>query len=180
MYNIVYYSKYGHTEEYAKMLAEEFGICALPLKEAKKKFKNQEVIFMTSLSNNKLNKFSDALKLFNIKVICAVGYNYYRDTFIELLNLINMNETIPLFYMQGGVDMTKMGFLDKMMIQTSLAQYQQRNDFTPEELEMFKMFNEPTNCVSHKNLGRVIAYLKGEEYIEEENIDNQSDEEKQE
>lgn len=112
---IVYESNAGHTERYAKIIAEATGLEAKPRKEVKKT--KEEVVYLGWIKAGKIAKIKKAIKKYNIVVIGAVGMApeespNYRD------NLVMKNETneIPLYYMRGGLEEEKLEGLNKAII----------------------------------------------------------------
>ena len=69
---IIYKSKTGHTERYARMLSKELHIPCYSYKDAKVS-ENDEIIFLSYIYASKIMGLSKILKKYKVKVIIAVG-----------------------------------------------------------------------------------------------------------
>ena len=184
VFNIVYVSKHGFTEKYAKMVSEKLGVNAYTLKEAKKALsKNEPIIFMAGINNNRLNDLKKVQKKYDIKSVLAVGMSFYRPTLPELIRIINgFEEDFPLFYAQGGLDPNKINKIEKFLLQMSLAQYSQISEPTEIDKLTVDMLGNPADYTSEDKLYEFYAYVlddpsyldlipKEEITIEEEDIE---------
>lgn len=161
IHNIVYVSKYGYTKKYAEILANKLGVCAYNLKEAKKNIKKEEpIIFLSGLNNNRLNELKKVQKRYDIKSVLAVGMSFIRPTLPELVRIVNgFPEGFPLFYAQGGLDPNKISKLERFLLQVSLAQYSQITDPTEEDRMTVDMLGNAADYVSEDKLYEYYAYL---------------------
>lgn len=160
-YNIVYVSKHGYTKRYAMMVAEKLGVKAFDLKEAKKNLKKFEpIIYMAGICNSKINELKKVTKRYDVKVICAIGMSFYRETLLELIRIINeLEEGFPLFYAQGGLDPKNISMVERFMLNVSFASYGQIQNPTEEDLKTVDMLGNAADYVSEEKLYRLYAYL---------------------
>ncbi len=111
---IIYESCAGHTERYARLLAEKLGLLCLSLKEADKS-KGEGVIFCGWVCANKISGLKKASGRFNVIAVCAVGL--YPKTDATLRVLTDKNKlSCPLFYLRGGLDYSKISGLRKKLL----------------------------------------------------------------
>ena len=78
---IIYISKTGHTERYARMLSEELKIPYYSYKDAKIN-DNDEVIFLSYIYASKIMGLSKSLKKYKVKVLIAVGALAYSKDYL--------------------------------------------------------------------------------------------------
>ena len=121
---IIYNSKTGFTEKYAKWLGEDLGIPTISFKEVK----NQDlrhydtVIYGASILAGMIRGLGEIKKM-NLKnlVVFAVGFTVeskeYENTLIK-----NNNVDSKLFYLRGGVDFDKLSFFSKFIFKNASKQ----------------------------------------------------------
>ena len=161
VFNIIYVSKYGYTEKYAKLLANKLGVNAYTINEAKKMLsKGEPVIFASGLNNNRLNDLKKVQKRYEIRSVLAVGMNFYRPTLPELVRIVNgFDEGFPLYYAQGGLDPNKISKIERFFLQVSLAPYNQITEPTDIDRMTVDMLGNAADYVSEDKLYEFYAYL---------------------
>lgn len=141
---VVYKSKYGSTEKYAKWIAEDTGADIFKANEAKAdKIKEYDTIVYCgglyaggmlgfSFIKNNYSKFSDK-KL----IVVAVGATLRKDEAVQELRAQNltaeMTGKVEFFLLRGGLNYKKMNFIDRflmyMLIRSSRKKkYEDLND----------------------------------------------------
>jgi hypothetical protein len=136
---IVYTSKTGFTEQYARHLATTLGCEALELKEALSLLKKKsEIIYFGWIDGGKITGLKKALKCFSPICVCSVGISTPSDELVVSLregNKINL----PLFYLQGGFDYSRLTGTSKikMSIARSLLKKTIEKKEKPDEEEKF-------------------------------------------
>ena len=107
---IVYESNSGHTEKYANMLAQKLNLKSIPLKQYK--IDNEPIIFLGWLFANNIQGYKKVKDKANIKCTIAVGMTpTAKQNNSEIIKINNVNE--KFFYLQGGVDYTKLKGIKK-------------------------------------------------------------------
>ena len=105
---IVYKTNTGHTLRYANMLGKKLDILVCDLKKAKKELnKNDEIIYLGWICAGRITGFNKAKKRYNVKCCIPVGAYPKDEKYVEQLKKGN-NVNIPLFYLRGGIDYTKL------------------------------------------------------------------------
>ncbi len=128
---IIYESKYGHSKKYALALSEALK-CEISEKKKidKNKLLNSEtIVFLGGLYAGKLNGFDiitknfDKLKNKNI-IVVPVGLlnpdnpenlEHTKESVCKKLSP-EIKEKLTFFSLKGGIDYSKLGFKDKMMM----------------------------------------------------------------
>ena len=149
---IIYISKTGHTERYAKMLSEELNIPCYSYKEAKVR-DNDEVIFLSYIYASKIMGLSKALNKYNIKAIIAVGALAYSKDYVNTLKQTN-NIDKPFFYLRGGIDYNKLNFFFRKFLPII------GKDIAKDDKELLNLFKNGGDFVTKDSLKDVINHLK--------------------
>ena len=149
---IIYKSKTGHTERYAKMLSEELDIPCYSYKEAKVN-DNDEVIFLSYIYASKIMGLSKVLNKYNVKVIIAVGALAYSKDYVNTLKQTN-NIDKPFFYLRGGIDYSKLNFFFRKFLPVI------GKDIAKDDKELLNLFKNGGDFVNKDNLKEVLNYLK--------------------
>ena len=149
---IIYKSKTGHTERYAKMLSEELDIPCYSYKEAKVS-DNDETIFLSYIYASKIMGLSKVLNKYNVKAIIAVGALAYSKDYVNTLKQTN-NIDKPFFYLRGGIDYSKLNFIFRKFLPII------GKDIAKDDKELLNLFNNGGDFVTKDNLKDVINHLK--------------------
>lgn len=149
---IIYKSKTGHTERYARMLSKELNIPCYSYKDAKVS-ENDEVIFFSYIYASKIMGLSKILKKYNLKVIIAVGALGYSKDYLNTLRDAN-NIKLPFFYLRGGIDYRKLNFFFRKFLPII------GKDIAKDDKDLLNLFKDGGDFVNKDNLKEVINYLK--------------------
>jgi len=157
---IIYESGAGHTERYAKLLAEKLGLECLSLKEADKS-ESESVIFCGWVCANKISGLKKASGRFNVAAVCAVGLYPKTDAVTRVL--IDKNKLgCPLFYLRGGLDYTKISKLRKKLLLVIRDTLKRENK--PDSAELIEVLTNGGDFFDEDYLSEPIAFglLRGE------------------
>ena len=149
---IIYKSKTGHTEKYAKMLSKELNIPCYSYKDAKVSEKD-EVIFLSYIYASKIMGLSKILKKYNVKVVIAVGALAYSKDYLNTLKDAN-NIKLPFFYLRGGIDYSKLNFFFRKFLPVI------GKDIAKDDKELLNLFKNGGDFVNKDNLKEVLNYLR--------------------
>ena len=149
---IIYKSKTGHTERYARMLSKELNIPCYSYMDAKVS-ENDDVIFLSYIYASKIMGLSKILKKYNVKVVIAVGALTYSKDYLETLKNTN-NIKLPFFYLRGGIDYSKLNFFFRKFLPVI------GKDIAKDDKELLNLFKNGRDFVTKDNLKEIINYLK--------------------
>ena len=149
---IIYKSKTGHTERYARMLSKELNIPCYSYKDAKVS-ENDEVIFLSYIYASKIMGLSKILKKYNVKVVIGVGAMPYSKDYLNTLKDTN-NIKLPFFYLRGGIDYSKLNFFFRKFLPVI------GKDIAKDDKELLNLFKKGGDFVNKDNLKEVLNYLK--------------------
>ena len=149
---IIYKSKTGHTERYARMLSKELNISCYSYNDAKVS-ENDEVIFLSYIYASKIMGLSKILKKYNVKVVIAVGALAYSKDYLNTLKDAN-NIKLPFFYLRGGIDYSKLNFFFRKFLPVI------GKDIAKDDKDLLNLFKNGGDFVTKDNLNEVLNYLK--------------------
>ena len=151
---IIYESNAGHTEKYANMLAEKLNLESIPLKQYK--IDSEPIIFLGWIFANNIQGYKKVREKAKIKCTIAVGMTpTAKHNNNEIIKINNINE--KFFYLQGGVDYTKLKGIKKFMLKMVVESVIKENK--PEDKELIDIFLNGGNCVKEENLSEIVEYL---------------------
>ena len=149
---IIYKSKTGHTERYARMLSKELNIPCYSYNDAKVS-ENDEIIFLSYIYAYKIMGLSKILKRYKVKVIIAVGVLAYSKDYLNTLKDAN-NIKLPFFYLRGGIDYSKLNFFFRKFLPVI------GKGIAKDDKELLNLFKNGGDFVTKDNLNEVLNYLK--------------------
>ena len=157
---IVYESNTGFTEKYAKLLSEETGLPAYPLKQAPAELKqNGDVFFMSWLCAGGLKRLKKARGRFCLAGVCAVGMAPPTEQMLSDTVERNHLGDVKTFYLQGGFDINKLRGLNRMMMKTMEKSMAKKSERTQEEEETLDMLKNGMDRVDRKHLAPILAWM---------------------
>ncbi len=169
---VIYKSKSGYTETYAKWIAEELK-CNLKQAydvESDELQKYDVIIYGGGLYSVGINGISLIKKnyslLANKKIIVwATGANPGREN--ELLHVWNHNftkaelEHIKTFYLRGGFDYKKLSAKDKILMSMLKIKLKSKKYRTEDEQGMLAAYDIAEYHCNKENIKNLIQYVKG-------------------
>ena len=149
---IVYCSQTGFTERYAKMLAKKLKIKEISVDDYQSD--EDEIIYMGSINAGIINKYKNFK---NEKIICTIGVGISYDT-LENKNKIVKTNSInePFFYLQGGIDYTKVNKFMKIMFKFA---GKLMNIFSKDK-ELTKVYLDGGDFIKEENLREIIKFIQ--------------------
>lgn len=158
---VIYESNTGSTRRYAEMLSKKLGIPAYSYKEAGKSVpKGAEVIFLGWVFANKIQGLPRALKKWNVVCAGAVGMNPDCQKYRDILKEANKMDK-PLFYFRGALDLSKLRWLQRKLLQTIRTDLEKQKK--PGTEEMIKVLRDGCDFISEDNLDEIIAFALSKE-----------------
>jgi hypothetical protein len=156
---IVYESNTGFTEKYAKLLSEETGLPAYPLKKAPASLKSGEVFFMSWLFAGGLKRLKKARGRFRLAGVAAVGMAPPTEQALSDAIARNHLSDVKTFYLQGGFDINKLHGPSRLMMKTMEKSMAKKSERTQEEEETLDMLKNGMDRVDRSNLAPILAWM---------------------
>ena len=145
---IVYVSAAGHTERYARLLAEQTGVPACSLKEAAGSVpKGAPVLLLGWVRAGRIQGLRRAQRHFAVAAACGVGMNPADEQTGQTLRRANPSAPDVLFYLRGGMDPQKLHGLHKLLIGAMAGELQKKADPTPAQREMAALLQNGADFV---------------------------------
>ena len=160
---IVYESKTGFTERYARWPAEELGCACLLLKNAsKEKLAGYDrVIFGGWIMANMISGLPKLREMGVVPaVVFAVGASPAFEEVLTQIREQNQLEETPLFYFEGGVDFNKLGFVQRMMLKTMKKMTEKKKDMTRQEAAIVQLLAGSFDHTDRGQLEEMLTRLK--------------------
>lgn len=157
---IVYTSKNGHTKEYAEILSKKINTPILTLEEACAKLnKDSRVIYMGWIHANKVMGYKKAWKKFCVCLVVGCGLCDTGTIVGEVRNRTNINSGVHLFTVQGGITLSSLKGVDKMLINMLISGLSKTKNRTPQDERMLYLLTHEENHVKEENLQSVLDYI---------------------
>ncbi len=154
---VIYESNAGSTKKYAEMLAEKLNIPAFSLKEAKKSVpQGEECVFLGWVFANKVQGLKMAQKKWKLQCAAAVGMNSEGKKLMEILKEANKTD-VPLFYLRGALDLSRLKWLQKKLLQAIRSDLEKQKK--PGTEEMISILRDGCDFVCEESLSEILAFL---------------------
>lgn len=162
---IVYVSKHGSTERYAKLLAEKLSLEAYKLKDAVASLKQgSNVIYLGCVRADSIMDLKKAEKYFALKIICSVGMCKTGEGVERIRKTNEIASTIPIFTLQGAFYLTELKGIDKLIMKLMknvlTKQITEKGTLNDDDKDMLKLLNEGGDRVNKDNLDSLLKYIK--------------------
>ena len=160
---IIYTTNTGSTEHYAKLLAQETGLPAYSLTEAKKVIPSgTEIIYLGWIAAGSVKGFANAAKLYRTRAVCAVGMGQTGTQTESVRKKAVVPAEIPLFTLQGNFNVKKLHgvyrLMMEIMVRAAGKSLAAKKDRTPAEDDMLDMMLHGGERVKAENLSAVLDW----------------------
>ena len=164
---IIYTTNTGSTGQYAKLLAQETGLPAYSLAEAKKwVFAGAEVIYLGWIMAGSVKGYAEAAKRYRVRAVCAVGMGQTGTQTDSVRKKSAVPADIPLFTLQGNFDVKKLHgiyrLMMEIMVKTAGKVLAEKKDRTPEEDDMLDMMLHSGERVKAENLSAILDWYSAQ------------------
>ena len=164
---IIYTTNTGSTERYARLLAQETGLPAYSLAEAKKRgFAGAEVIYLGWIMAGSVKGYAEAAKRYRVRAVCGVGMGQTGTQTDSVRKKSAIPSDIPLFTLQGNFDVKKLRGVYRpmmeIMVKTAGKSLAEKKDRTPEEDDMLGMMLHGGERVKAENLRAVLDWYSAQ------------------
>ena len=167
---IIYTTNTGSTAQYAKMLAEQTGLPAFSMEEAKSKVEaGSEIIYLGWIMAAQVKGYKAAAKKYKIKAVCAVGMERTGTRTEQIREKTSVPVAIPLFTLQGNFDVKKLRGIYRLMMNLMVKMITKKlgakTDRTQQENEMLEIMLQGGENVRKENLAEVLDWYKREQML---------------
>ena len=160
---IIYTTNTGSAERYAKLLAQETGLPACSLAEAKKRnFAGAEVVYLGWIMAGSVKGYAEAAKRYRVRAVCGVGMGQTGTQIESVRKKSAIPADIPLFTLQGDFNVKKLHGIYRpmmeIMVKTVGKSLAEKEDRTSEEDDMLDMMLHGGERVKAENLSAVLDW----------------------
>ena len=172
---VIYYSKYGHTKQYAQWLAEDLNADICTGKDLKSNMLNNysTVLFGSSLyaGTNKaaqlLVKHFEHIKDKKVVLFTCGLADVSKESGIAFINKTldkvitpEIRSKIKIFHVRGGVDYDHLSFLHKIMMKLPYSQIRKKpeSEWTDEDRDILSTYKQKIDFTDKKMLEPIIQY----------------------
>lgn len=169
---LIYKSKTGFTKNYAKIIADNIDCKTIEFTKANPMLISdfKTVVFGTRAHAGMIDSYKKMKNIFDksnaenlIVFVTGAMPNSAKET-INTFWKNNLSEeeinTIPHFYMQGGLCYEKMGILDKLMMKAASYMIKNKKDKVEEDIEFERAISASYDISSAEYAEPLIAFLK--------------------
>ncbi len=159
---VVYKTTSGFSQKYAEIIAKKIGCNAIDIQNAKMQLKKEnKIVYVSSLMAGLIVGVKNAKKNFDVVAIVANGLTPPANVDVGQLKTDNKSEEVPLFYVQGGLDLDKQNGLKKFGLKLVLKMVAKKMAKSKEDLKIAKAKAfESQNYVEEENLNDFYSWLE--------------------
>ena len=158
---VVYTSNTGYSAEYAKLLGAKLDRPVYSLDQAKTDLpKDTNIIYLGWLMANRVQGYRKAAKRYRICAVCGVGLCDTGALLNEVRKATGVPEDLPLFTLQGGMDLSKLKGLHLWMIRMLTKGLAGQKERSREEERMLELLQKGGNYVREDHLEKFMAWWK--------------------
>lgn len=156
---IVYTSVSGHTARYATLLGSTIGLPVYSREEAKAALERKTpVIYMGGIRNGRIMKYKEAARRYQIMAVCGVGLCPTGEFLREVRYATLLPDTMPIFTLQGGIDLGKLGCYAKYSLRRLKKRLKKKKKPNPAEAELLEALTQGGNFVRQNHLADVVKW----------------------
>ena len=164
---IIYTTNTGSTERYAGLLAQETGLPAYSLAEAKEKVNpGAEVIYLGWIIAASVKGYAAAAKRYRVRAVCGVGMGQTGTQTENVREKSSVPAEVPLFTLQGNFNVKKLHgvyrLMMELMVKAAGKEFAGKPDRTPEEDDMLDMMLRGGERVRRENLSAVLDWYRAQ------------------
>lgn len=174
---VIYKSKYGSAERYAKWLAEDLGADLFRAEEidATKLSDYDVVIYCGSVYAGMIRGFKFIKKHFDCfdsrrLIVVAVGATGQNDESIEMTKVNNFtsamkrSDNIDVFLLRGSLDYDKMGFFDRLLTKMAFSEGNRkkanREKTEPTDTKVKFTYGMKLDLTDRRNIAPIVTRAK--------------------
>lgn len=170
---VLYRSKTGYTEKYARWLAQELGCEAKEFRDSEGNWAEYDtVIYGGGLYAGGINGFKSFRKRMQANpgkryFLFAVGATPGRPDEIEAIRSHNLTaqeaNAIPFYYLRGGFDHEKLKGADRLMMALMRKALAAKKAPGPDDQALLEAFSQPVDFTDRAQLLPIVQAIRGAE-----------------
>jgi len=168
---VVYKSISGFTKKYAEWISQDLACSCVRVEELSTYELSQydSLIFggsMHAVGINGYKQFKKQLGKEDFKklVVFSVGASPYFEGIVEEIKAKNFvtpeEKNLPLFYLRGGFDFSKLDFPNKVLMQLLKFKILVKKTRTPDETGMLAAYSRPLDTTNKKHIEPLMDFVR--------------------
>ncbi len=159
---IIYNSQTGFTEQYANWIAKALDCPSKSLKQttAAELSNYDRVIFGGWIMGDKIMGLDKLCQMTSPSAVFAVGSTPAYEEVVEKIRNLNQLEQVPLFYMEGGFRLERLGFLQRTLLKTLKKATAKKENRSRQEEFMLQNLGESFDNSDEKKIEELVKYLE--------------------
>jgi menaquinone-dependent protoporphyrinogen IX oxidase len=168
---VIYKTKAGHTKRYAEMIAQAIEAEPVSIKKAVRMDVSDYPLLiygggLHAVGIDGYKTFKHLVERNNVQnwIVFAVGASPNKDGIIEEIKRNNFfspeEQNIPLFYLRGGFDYSKLPVFDKLLMLLLKIKLHMKKQRTPDESGLLASYKTPLDTVKSENIRGIVDYIK--------------------
>ncbi|MFR1759287.1 MAG: flavodoxin domain-containing protein [Christensenellaceae bacterium] len=177
---VLYRSKTGYTEKYARQLARELGCEAREFRKDEGSWREYDrVIYGGGLYAGGIN----GLKSFRKRMQAEAGKRYFlfavgatpgRPDEIDAIRSHNLTaqeaKTLPFFYLRGGFDYEKLSGADRLMMALMRKALAAQKTPGPDDQALLAAFGDPVDFTDYEGLNPIIRAVREGKNMQQDTV----------
>ena len=164
---IVYTTNTGNTEQYARLLAARTGLPAYSAKDAQETLAQGAcVVYMGWIRASVIVGYKEAAARYAVACVLAVGMGETGGQLPELRKKNGLDESLPLFTLQGGLFPSRLRGMNAFMINFSrrkaIKVLKAEKKRTEAQNAMLIMLSKGASFVQEKHLAQPLDWLSAQ------------------
>ncbi|MFQ7409618.1 MAG: flavodoxin domain-containing protein [Coprobacillus cateniformis] len=163
---VVYKSKTGFSEQYAKWIQTALNCDIIPLDQLKTLEGYDLVIYGAGLMAGKMNGLKDFKPYIQDQKTIIYATGAISKDATEIVdkikndNLSQFGRDVPFYYFEAGLDYDKLGFFSKKMLKMMYNSLKKKTDKTAEEIGMMEAIAHSHNYAKESDILPLIETVK--------------------
>lgn len=174
---VIFSSAHGYAKRYVDILGNALGCDAVPADKFKPDMLSgyDKLVYIAGIHAGSLMGFKKVAEyldmMYDKLAVCGVGMFPYKKGIAESVRESSVSVTyekfIPVFYAQGGFDMSELSRTEKLSINMTVRQIKSNSIISESDSFFINATAEPVDEVKQANIQPLIDYLDGKTVDEE-------------
>ena len=163
---VVYQSSTGFTKKYALWISKELKCEAKELKHVTEQdiADCDMVIYGGWVMGSMVMGLNKIIKITpKLLSVFAVGVTPDGEEVRETIRKQNHLEAVPFFYLEGGLDYKKLGFIKKFILKMVKKSIEKKENKTEQDLYMIKTLGSSVDHTKAENIKPLVSFVLKEE-----------------
>ena len=154
---VLYTSNTGFTQKYAMTFAKKACVDCLPMNDFPAA---EDVIYFGWTCAGAVSGLKKAMKNYELKAVCVVGIKPVEQVSLDEIKKQNNLHDIPVFYLQGGIDMARLKWYQRLIIKAVAGSIEKHNPTDEPTLRVLDAMKNGGSFFNEENISDVLLWYK--------------------